>query len=138
MGTRSRDASQSCSSPGVDPPSRGGGFGVEGGRGLGVEGGLGFELPECGVRGGGGGGRGLDALSLLAASSVRRLFPFSVCRPGDGPLGGLGRVAWPPGDGLPPDNDRPCELCGDFPRDGPPFDDDLSLDEDLPGDEDLP
>lgn len=66
---------------------------MEGGRGLGVEGGLGFELPECGVRGRGGGGRGLDALSLLAASSVRRLLPVSVCPPAEGPLGrgGLGR-----------------------------------------------
>lgn len=133
---RSRGASLTRSSPGVDPLSRGG-FGVEGGRGLGVEGGLGFELPDCGVRGGGGGGRGLAALSSLAASSVRRLLPVSVCaRPGEGPLGGLGRDV-PSNDGLSPDDDRPCELYGDLWRDDPPFDDGLSMDEDLSRGEEL-
>ncbi len=93
-----------CSSPGVDSPSRTG-FGVEGGRG--VEGGLGFELLECRVRGGGGGGRGFDELPLLAASSVRRLLPVSGCeRPGEGPAGSLGR-GWPFDDGLSLDDDRP-------------------------------
>lgn len=118
------------SSPGVDPPSRDG-FGVEGGRGLGVEGGLGLEPPECGVRGRGGGGRCLDALSLPLASSVRRLLPLSGCRPGEGPLGGLGRD-WPPEDGLSPDEDRPCGAYGDLPWDDPWCDDGLSRDDDLP------
>ena len=114
-GQRVPSSSLARSSPGVDTPSPGG-FGVEGGRGLGVEGGLGFEPPECGVRGRGGGGRDREALSLLAASSVRRLFPVSVCRPDEGPLGGRGRD-WPSDDdeGLSPDDDRPCELYGDLP-----------------------
>lgn len=122
---RHKDTAGRPSSPGVDSPSRTG-FGVEGGRGLGVEGGLGFELPEWGVRGGGGGGRGLDALPLLAASSVRRLLPVSeFARPGEGPLGGLGR-GWPFDEGLSLDDDRPCD------EDGLPLDDGLLLDEDLP------
>lgn len=83
-----------------------GGFGVDGGRGF-VEGGLGFELLEVGVRGGGGGGRGLDAPPLLVVSCGRRLLPVSVCaRAGAGPLGGLGR-GLPFDEGLSPDDDRP-------------------------------
>lgn len=76
---------------------------------MGVVGGLGLELLECGVRGGGGGGRGLDALPLLVASCDRRLLPVSVgARAGAGPLGGLGR-GLTFDDGLSPDDDRPCD-----------------------------
>lgn len=79
-----------------------GGLGVEGGRGFPEDEvdmlwSLGFF--ECGVRGGGGGGRSFDALPSTDLSSVRCLLPkcaegplpFARCAwAGAGPLGGFG------------------------------------------------